>query len=250
MYYSVKFDVLSILDDSVIATYNTYEDWFLVPTSRPVLEMPSIKTNYVDIPGASGQLDLTYILTKYPLYENRSGSLDFAVLNEHDGYRWIDILNMIARGINGKKVRAYLEDDPDYYYEGHWRLSNWKSNNNRTWSDVTIEYDVDPYKYYKTDKVFTKSGSESSKQFVFSTNDVGSMPVVPSITVSNTDGAGITLALTNNELGIIDLSKKIESNGTHKFYDLILSMVNSSNTCTLSVFGSGQVTISFRKGDL
>lgn len=250
MYHSIKFDVLSILDNSVVSTYNTYEDWFLVPTSRPVITIPAPKLNMVDIPGASGKLDLTYVLTKYPLYDNRTGSINFAVLNEHPGYRWIDIYNMIAKSINGKRVRAYLEDDLDYYYEGHWRIGNWTSNNNGSWSDISIEYEVDPYKYYKTDKAFTKYGSEQSKQFIFTSNDIGSMPVVPSITVSNTDSTGVTLSLTNNELGIVDLVKQITDNGTFKFYDLILSMLNNSNTCNLTVFGSGQVTLSFRKGDL
>ena len=171
MYHSIKFDVLSILDNSVVNTYNTYEDWFLVPTSRPVITIPAPKLNMVDIPGASGKLDLSYVLTKYPLYDNRTGSISFAVLNEHPGYRWIDIYNMIAKSINGKRVRAYLEDDLDYYYEGHWRIGNWTSNNNGSWSDISIEYEVDPYKYYKTDKAFTKFGSEQSKQFSFTSDE-------------------------------------------------------------------------------
>ena len=250
MYYSLKFETLDILNNQVLDTFNTYEDWFLVPLSRPSIEMPATKMNSVEIPGASGKLDLTYILTKYPLYNNRSGTISFAVLNDHDGYRWIDIQNMIARAIHGRKVRVYLEDDPDYYYEGFWALKQWKSNNNGSWSEVDLEYNVDPYKYYRTDKVFTKMGSELSKQITFTSNDIGSMPVVPSITVSNTDGNGITLSLSNSELGIVDLSRQITSNGTYKFYDLILSMLKDSNECTLSIFGSGQATISFRKGEL
>lgn len=241
---------MNAVSDTIIGTYNTYEDWFLVPTSRPVIELPAQKTNYAEIPGASGKLDLTYILTKYPVYENRSGSLDFAVLNDHQGYSWMDILEMITRSINGKRVRAYLEDDPDYYYEGHWLIRNWKSNNNRTWSEVTIEYDVDPYKYYKTDKTFTKTSSQGSTVLSFNTNDLGAMPVVPLISVSNTDSTGITVSLTNTELGIIDLTKQITSNGNYKFYDLILSMMSDNNTCVLNLFGSGQVTVSFRKGEL
>ena len=250
MYHSVKFDVMNNVSDTIIGTYNTYEDWFLVPTSRPVIELPAQKINYTEVPGASSKLDLTYVLTKYPVYDNRSGSLEFAVLNDHQGYTWIDILEMITRSIGGKISRAYLEDDPDYYYEGHWALKNWKSNNNGTWSEVTIEYNVDPYKYYKTPKTFTKLGSEGSKSITFTTNDLGAMPVVPLISVSNTDSTGITVSLSNSELGISNLTKRITSNGSHKFYDLVLSMMSDDNTCTLSLFGSGQATVSFRKGEL
>ena len=33
---------------------HTYRDWHLIPTSRPVIEPPEVKTHIVDIPGANG----------------------------------------------------------------------------------------------------------------------------------------------------------------------------------------------------
>ena len=41
-------------------------------------------------------------------------------------------------------MRAVLEDDPSYYYEGRFAVNAWKSNKER--SSITVDYDVNPYK--------------------------------------------------------------------------------------------------------
>lgn len=55
---------------------NTWDDWHIVPSSRPVIKPPTKKTNYLDIPGADGNLDLSEALTGYPVYNNREGSIE------------------------------------------------------------------------------------------------------------------------------------------------------------------------------
>ena len=43
---------------------NTYNEWKIVPSSRPLLNSPAVKEEYVDIPGRQdGPLDLTGTLT-------------------------------------------------------------------------------------------------------------------------------------------------------------------------------------------
>ena len=42
-------------------------------------------------------------------------------------------------------MRAILEDEPDYYYEGRFQVNAWKSDKN--YSRISIEYNVSPYKY-------------------------------------------------------------------------------------------------------
>ena len=125
-----------------IGSRNTWDNWHLVPTSRPLVEPPSVRTNYIDIPGASGSLDLTEALTGYPTYNNRSGSWEFLVMN---GYRsWDVAYSDIMAYLHGKKLRAVLDDDPDYYYEGRFSVNGWSSDKN--WSKITINYNVGPYK--------------------------------------------------------------------------------------------------------
>ena len=122
---------------------NTWDDWHLVPTSRPAFSMPSPKTNIVDIPGADGSLDLSTALTGRMRYSNRQGTFEFIAINDY-GY-WVDRYSDIANYLHGKTYKAILCDDPEYYYEGRFTVSEWKTNKN--WSSISIGYNVGPYKH-------------------------------------------------------------------------------------------------------
>lgn len=139
MYHSVTF-----------GNKNTWTDWHLVPTSRPVIDPPPVKTRYVEIPGADGVIDLTDSLTGKPAYNNREGSIEFYVLNQYDlegpaTYNWSDVYSEIMTYLHGKRMTMILEDDPGYYYEGRFSVNSWKTDQTR--STITIDYNVDPKKY-------------------------------------------------------------------------------------------------------
>lgn len=121
---------------------NTWDDWHLIPSSRPVFNPPATKTQYVDLPGGNGQIDLTEALTGYPVYENRTGSHEFYVEN---GYKeWSDLYSEIMNYLHGKSMEAFLEDDPYYVYVGRFEVNEWKSDK---WNSIiTIDYNVYPYK--------------------------------------------------------------------------------------------------------
>ena len=117
---------------------NTWNDWHLVATSRPVFNPPSLKRKTLDIPGGDGLIDVSEALTGYPVYNNREGSFEFAVMNDY--WEWQEAYSSISDYIHGQKMIAFLEDDPSYYYEGRFTVSNWKSDKN--YSLITIDYDV------------------------------------------------------------------------------------------------------------
>ena len=50
---------------------NTWDDWRLVSPVLPSFAPPTQKTTYLDIPGASGVIDLSEMLTGYPIFNNR-----------------------------------------------------------------------------------------------------------------------------------------------------------------------------------
>lgn len=122
---------------------NTWDDWFLIPTSRPVFNPPKPKTTYIDIPGADGHLDMSESLTGEVVYDCRQGSLEFVVDNWHR--EWHELYSDIMDYLHGKTMRAVLEDDPQYYYEGRFTVNQWKSEPNN--SKITIDYIVNPYKF-------------------------------------------------------------------------------------------------------
>ena len=121
---------------------NTWDDWHLIPASRPLFNPPGVRTNYIEIPGMDGILDATEILSGRPLYENRTGSNEFYVMNGYGSWagRYSEIMNYL----HGKKVKAILEDDPFYYYYGRMSVNQWKSE--KDWSKITLDYDFYPYK--------------------------------------------------------------------------------------------------------
>lgn len=121
---------------------NTWDDWYLIPTSMPVVSMPTMTTSYVDIPGRDGSIDLSDYLVGRPTYSDRSGTFEFIVVPEHGDLE--TRRTQIAAFLDGSKVTMKLEDDQGYYYEGRMRLSSW--SNSDQMSRASIEYRFRPYK--------------------------------------------------------------------------------------------------------
>ena len=150
MYYSMTFlPYQTVLNNTLTppldTTYarNTWEHWHIVPVERPAISPPPLKDHYVDIPGANGKIDLNQSLTGYPTYNNRTGSIEFAVLN--DFRNWQTAYTDIMTTIHGKRMLMVYEEDPNYYYIGRWSVDTWKTGKTR--SSITLSYDLDPYKW-------------------------------------------------------------------------------------------------------
>ena len=125
----------------IISGKNTFDEWGLVPTSRPLVNPPEIKTAYVDNPGGNGILDYTDNLTGAVLYGNRKGSWEFWVCPEDE---WANVYSEVMNYIHGIKHAVILEDDPDYLYTGRLNINSWKSDKHN--SILTIDYNLDPFK--------------------------------------------------------------------------------------------------------
>lgn len=162
--YSLEFTVGAVTKD-------TWHDWYLIPTSRPLISVPALKTHYVDIPGRSGSLDLTQYLTAsstypngYPTYENRTGSWEFIVSNPNidisgrdDDWNWVDfeipgvdertwlsVYQEIMDFLHGKEVVVTMSEDPNYTYLGRITVNSWKSEDQ--YSVITLDYNLAPFR--------------------------------------------------------------------------------------------------------
>lgn len=166
LYYSIqyatekskKFHSLIIGKDK--KWYNTWDDWCLIPSSRPLINPPAPKTKFVDIPGRDGVLDLSEIVNPYTVYGNRTGSIEFIVVNRNmDAYyneltdnqrenftaTWYSVYSNILSFLQGKSgLQCMLVDDLNFYYEGRISVNSWKSS--ESWSTITLDYNVKPYK--------------------------------------------------------------------------------------------------------
>lgn len=123
---------------------NTWDTWHLISQSRPEIVPPEVYTNYVDLPGGHGKVDLSEYLSGGPVYKNRTGTLQFYVAN---GYgNWIDRYNEISEYIHGKQLYMALVDEPAYYYKGRFKVQQYASDGKTNWSSVIINYELEPYK--------------------------------------------------------------------------------------------------------
>ena len=125
----------------IISGKNTYEAWGLVPTSRPVINPPEVKTTYVDLPASNGILDYSDLLMGAVPYGQREGSWEFAL---RPGRKWASMYSSIMNYLHGRRHKVILEDDPAFQYSGRLSVNAWKSD--PQYSLLTIDYNLDPFK--------------------------------------------------------------------------------------------------------
>ena len=236
-----------------IGDKNTWDDFHLVATNRPSVSPPSVRTKYVEIPGGNGSLDLSTSLTGDVLYDNREGSWDFTVVNSMYGVadeNWEITYHRLLNYLHGQRLKVILEDDPAYYYWGRLSVDQWQSDKN--YSKVTINYNLEPFKYEltnsETDWLWDPFNFETGivRDYrgitVNGTKTVvvpGSVkPVVPSFTVVLSSGN--TLSVTYEGV-VYQLTS-----GTNKNADIVLK--NHENTLTF--IGQGSVSILYQGGVL
>ena len=130
------------VDDGNDIWRNTWDNWKLAPSTRPVVNPPEPKKEYVDVPGADGSIDYTEALT-HVRYQNRSGSWTFLIDNGY--WDWTVLYTEFMTLYQGKQVMVQLVDDPDYYYLGRVEVNQF--NQNKDYSSFTINYTLEPFKY-------------------------------------------------------------------------------------------------------
>lgn len=241
-------------------TKHTYRDWGLIPKSRPVISPPTPKTLYVDIPGADGLLDLTQALTQDVKYENRKITFEFNVLDARR--RWSNIYSDILGYLHGQSMKIILDEDSEYYYIGRVQVNEWKSDK-RT-SVITIEANVEPYKYnltsssedwlwdpfnFETGVIKSYSNMEfdrinnSSQRFDCVVQ--GRKWIIPTITVTSEDGSDIQLGFSTSS-GWKNIT--YQSGVPKKDYSIVWTegtWIVQINTDT-----KGTITIDYREGRL
>lgn len=124
---------------------DTWKDYGLIPKEIPVIVPPEVQENTIEVPGSNGIVDLSEVLTGYPLYYNRSGSLEFYVDHTHENYTtWEEKYDEILNEVHGMNKKLILTDAKGYFYEGRIKVNQWKSD--KLASSITLDYNFGPYK--------------------------------------------------------------------------------------------------------
>lgn len=140
------------LENGKFKGIDTYEDFHLIPSSRPTIGSPGVETKFVTIPGRDGTIDLSEFLRNgRPAYGDRSGTFEFHVENDWDEEAqmeefWMTIYPKIFNTLHGRKFKMVLHgDDPDYYWEGRLTVDKYEAGDGAH-STVSISYAVSPFK--------------------------------------------------------------------------------------------------------
>lgn len=243
---------------------NTWDDWRLVPSTRPLFNPPAQKVKTLDVPGGDGVIDLSQALTGYPIYQNRTGSFEFYVMN--DFKPWHMAYSDIMDYLHGQRMRATLEDDPEYFYEGRFTVNAWKSE--KDWSKLVINYDVGPYKWANLSSVDDWLWDPFNFQngiirpMIFRNIEVdtevktltleprlfGRAPICPQFIVHSSEERGVHIRFVNTQLGL-DITKLLDD-GVDQIPEFVFFGDAGAVIYLWVDDGTATVSIDFRQGRL
>ena len=93
-----------------IGDKNTWDDWKMIPVSRPVVAPPVEKILSVDVPGRDGTTYLSKSLTGYPVFKAREGSWEFYL--DTDEWRGQNLSTPVGTGALEYLSRALAKSSP------------------------------------------------------------------------------------------------------------------------------------------
>lgn len=202
---------------------HSHEDLNLV-LSKVDIPPATPKTNYVDIPGADGSVDLTEALGGVK-FKDRACTFTFTVFPYDD---FEEKKREVSNLLNGKRCKIVVDKDPDYYWIGRCSVNEYASD--KRLHQIVVGAVVAPYKLkHEPTKVIVPAG----------TNVIGRLSnsrkrVVPVIT---------TTAAATIIFGSLSCTLDV---GSHK----ILNMELAEGFNQVIVTSAGAVTFTYQEGDL
>ena len=136
---------------------SAYDEWNIVLTKADI-SLPKPKTSLVEIKGADGVLDLSEVLTGDILYNNRTITLTFEMMDDADYY---DLISDISNYLHGRIVTITLTNDEDYYYVGRASINKWQCVKRK--GTIVITVDAEPYKYSVTETTMIVNVANQTK---------------------------------------------------------------------------------------
>lgn len=128
-----------------IGDKKTYTDWGVYLKRIVMPSMPKPKTNYIEIPGADGRLDITEVQTGHVLFDNRNCKIVLSVLDK-DRSRWDALYSQIANYVHGQN-RRLITTDNGYYYQGRFEMQEPSYSDLGDRMHITINAVLEPFKY-------------------------------------------------------------------------------------------------------
>lgn len=204
--------------------YHSYDDFNLILAEKEI-GSAEVKTNYVDVDGAHGQIDYTEYFGE-PKYRSRSLSFKFNTIVSQSNF--LELYSSILNTIHGKRMKIVLDDDPGYYYNGRIDVSSF--TNEKNIGQISINCTCDPWKYKENLTVIMQDVSGSSRITLVNLR----RRVVPVITTTASMAIVFNGITTNVQAGTFTIPT--------------IELVEGNNAVT--VIGTGRVTFAYQEGEL
>lgn len=189
-----------------------------------LIPMPAVQSNYVEIPGRDGRLDLSEGFGRVR-YSDRAISINLYALAPYDA-----AVSRFVNDVHGKRLQLVFDKDPDFYYVGRISVDGLEKRDG--YCVATVNAAAEPYKYKRT--VTTVSGTGGGDVSLINLN----MPVVPQIT-----------ATASANLSYISGGAAVYSSiaaGIH----IIPSLILEAGLNTVGIVTEGTVSFQYREGAL
>lgn len=179
---------------------------------------PTVKENYVDVPGGNSSLDLTEAVSGITLNDGQI-SFKFTFMNDENRSR-------MKNDLHGKKVKIILERESEYFYEG--RLSCKEGDYAGNIYELYIDARVAPFK--QEIRITEHTEQVTAAHDIILMND--RMPAMPSMTVTG------DVSIIYNGISVR------MSSGTYEIPEITLH----EGMNRLHVAGRGSIKLEYRKG--
>ena len=190
------------------------------------IPMPEPQTNFVEIPGRDGALDLSEAFGSVR-YADRIIPLTLYARAPFDA-----LVSAFAADVHGRRTQVIFDRDPTFYYDA--RITVEDVERHAGYCELSLECRAKPYKLEHFETTITVLPTGSATVTLINAR----MPVVPTITVS----ADMTLTYTLNES---EYTVTLAA-GTH----IVPSLVLTEGETVIGITGTGRITFAYRKGVL
>lgn len=243
------FNGITITVEGSSTSYHSYDDWGLYVTNTDCIGAPELITNYVEVPGRNGFIDMTEAISGRPIYKNRKIKINLAGTRFRTN--WDSVISSFRNYINGRVCRITFDNDIAYFWRGRVSIEDFSSVMNL--GAFSIEVDAEPYKYsiestsepWHWDPFNFETGviPESGDIVVDGSETVvipsGGMYVVPEIVVSNMTSATFSVTVGGKVFSL--------KNGTNRYPQIL---VNGDEEVQMYFVGNATVQIVYRGGSL
>ena len=138
--FGFEFSVVS----GIIPETHSFRDLKLYPKNKPQISSPVVQTNYVEVPGRTGLLDLTETLTGDVRYFNRTGEFRFTQAGGRS--QWDSTYHLLKAALHGKRKKILMDEEADGYYIGRLTVNAPEYNDKKGVAYFSVSANLEPYK--------------------------------------------------------------------------------------------------------